>query len=78
MDSPAEPVVWIMLFSKMVVLKNFRPMEIARTAIGIDAETVKPAFNARYTVAAPKITPKIAPNKMDLSVNSATLLPAGI
>ena len=46
-DYPAEPVVCIMLFSRMVVLKNFLPIEMASTAIGIEAETVSQAFNAR-------------------------------
>ena len=43
---------------------------MAITAIGIDAETVSPAFKARYTVAAPKMTPKRLPNKMDFTVSS--------
>lgn len=47
MDSPAEPVVCIMLFSRMVVFRNFLPSVIAITAIGMDAETVRPAFSAR-------------------------------
>ena len=34
------------IFPIIVVLKNFLPIEIARTAIGIDAETVKPALSA--------------------------------
>jgi hypothetical protein len=50
---------------------------IAITAIGIDAETVSPAFNARYTVDAPKMIPKIAPVKIDLTVNSAIFVSAG-
>ena len=37
-DSPAEPVVWIILFSKIVVLKNFLPIDMARTAIGMEAD----------------------------------------
>ena len=36
-DSPADPVVCMMLFSKIVVPKNFRPSEIANTAMGMDA-----------------------------------------
>ena len=46
-DSPADPVVWMILFSKMVVLKNFFPRVMAMTAIGIEAETVSPAFSAK-------------------------------
>ena len=33
----------------------------ALLAVGIDAETVRPAFKARYTVDAPNRIPKIAP-----------------
>ena len=77
-DSPAEPVVWIILFSRIVVLKYFRPMEIARTAIGIEAETVSPAFNARNTDAAPKRIPKNAPIITDFIVNSATFAESAI
>ncbi len=43
----------MMLFSRIVVRNNFRPIVIAITAMGIDALTVRPAFKARYTVAAP-------------------------
>ena len=56
----------------MVVFKNLRPSVIAITAIGIEADTVSPAFNARYTVAAPKMTPNKLPTSMDLTVSSFT------
>ena len=55
----------------MVVFKNFLPKVIANTAMGMDAETVSPAFKARYTVEAPKIIPKAAPVRIDLTVSSA-------
>ena len=61
----------MILFSRMVVRRNFRPSVIATTAMGIDAETVSPALRARYTVAAPKMIPKAAPVSTDLTVNSA-------
>jgi hypothetical protein len=54
-----------------VVLEDGRPPEIANTAIGIDAETVNPARRPRYTVDAPKITPKITPMMIAFAVNSA-------
>jgi hypothetical protein len=57
----------------MVVFKNFLPSVIAITAIGIDAVTVSPAFNARYTVDDPNRIPKSDPKMMDFAVNSATL-----
>ena len=44
---------------------------MAITAIGIDAVTVNPSFNARYTVEDPKRIPKRQPNKIDFTVNSA-------
>jgi hypothetical protein len=43
---------------------------MAITAMGMEAETVKPAFNARYTVAAPNIIPKQAPVMTAFQVNS--------
>ena len=42
-DSPAEPVVCTMLFSRMVERPSARSRLIESTAIGIDAETVSPA-----------------------------------
>ena len=77
MLSPAEPVVCIILFSRIVVFKNLLPKVIAMTAIGIDAETVSPAFKARYTVEAPNMIPKIAPVMIDLIVSSAITVSAG-
>ncbi len=47
MDSPAEPAVCTMLFSRIVALPKKRKMVIERTAIGIDAETVSPTLSAR-------------------------------
>ena len=46
-DSPADPIVWTMLFSRMVDEPSRLNTEIASTAIGIDAETVSPALSAR-------------------------------
>ena len=42
-DSPAEPVVWTMLFSRIVERPKARRMLIERTEMGIEAETVRPA-----------------------------------
>ena len=42
-DSPADPVVCTMLFSRMVALPRARSSEMDRTAIGIEAATVRPA-----------------------------------
>jgi hypothetical protein len=46
-DSPAEPMVWTMLFSRIVDPPNRLRTEIARTAIGMDALTVSPARSPR-------------------------------
>ncbi len=46
-DSPAEPMVCTMLFSRMVDLPNRLKTAIASTAMGIEADTVRPARNAR-------------------------------
>ena len=71
-DSPADPMVWTMLFSRIVELPSRLKTAIARTAIGIDADTVSPARKARYTVTAPKMIPKIDPRTTAFTVNSAT------
>ena len=42
-DWPALPVVWTMLFSRMVARPKARRMLMERTEIGIDAATVSPA-----------------------------------
>ena len=46
-DSPAEPIVWTMLFSRIVEPPRRFSTEIASTAIGIDALTVSPARRPR-------------------------------
>ena len=58
-DSPALPVVWTMLFSRMVALRTFSALEKARnrvmdrTAMGTDADTVSPTLSTRYSDDAP-------------------------
>ncbi len=42
-DSPAEPVVCTMLFSRMVALPIARSSEMDSTAMGMEAATVSPA-----------------------------------
>src|SRR5438132_13085451 len=76
-DSPAEPIVCTMLFSRIVEPPSFFRTEIARTAIGIDALTVRPARRPRYTVDAPKSRPNSDPMTTALSVNSAGDCDAG-
>ena len=71
-DSPAEPIVCTMLFSRIVEPPSLLSTEMASTAIGIDALTVRPARRPRYTVEAPKIRPKITPMPIALAVNSAS------
>ena len=46
-DSPAEPVVWTMLFSRIVARPSTRKSVIESTAIGIDALTVMPTLSER-------------------------------
>src|SRR4051812_12196742 len=70
MDSPAEPIVCTMLFSRIDDFPTRLNTAIARTAIGMDAETVRPARKARYTVEAPKMIPNTIPRMMALGVNS--------
>src|SRR3984957_3731984 len=72
-DSPAEPVVCTMLFSRIVDRPNARRMLMESTAMGIDAETVSPARNPTYTETAPNKTPNSAPRTIARRLNSATL-----
>ena len=75
-DSPAEPVVCTILFSRIVDLPNARRMEIESTEIGIDAETVSPARSPTYTDTAPNSAPKIAPRITARQLNSVIVLDA--
>ncbi len=72
-DSPAEPMVWTMLFSRIVDPPNRFSTEIASTAIGMEALTVNPARSPRYTVDAPKSSPNAAPRMMAFAVNSRSV-----
>src|ERR687894_2090960 len=77
MDSPAEPVVWTMLFSRIVDLPRVRKKATASTAIGIEAETVSPILRARYTLEAAKTMPRRAPSTTARIVSSAGLCVGG-
>src|SRR5512134_934506 len=70
-DSPEDPVVWTMLFSRIVERPRVRKKATARTAMGIEALTVRPILSARYTLEAAKTIPRIAPSARALGVNSA-------
>src|SRR5438067_6042175 len=70
-DSPADPIVCTMLFSRIVEPPIFFSTEIASTAIGIEALTVRPARSPRYTVDAPKSSPNSTPITIAFAVNSA-------
>src|SRR5271170_8124807 len=72
-DSPADPVVCTMLFSRIVERPNARKILIDSTAIGIEADTVSPARNPTYTVTAPNSSPNSAPSTTARSVNSFKL-----
>src|SRR6516164_10680912 len=76
-DSPADPVVCTMLFSRIVERPNARKILMERTAIGIEAETVSPARNPTYTETAPNRIPKRAPRITALRLNSATVSSPG-
>ena len=70
-DSPADPAVCVMLFSRIVALRSPKAMLIARnsvidsTATGIDAETVRPTRSTRYKDDAPKTIPSSVPASTD-------------
>ena len=76
-DSPADPIVCTMLFSRIVEPPSLLSTEIASTAIGIEALTVSPARRPRYTVEAPNSSPKSTPMTIAFSVNSAGDCEAG-
>ena len=46
-DSPADPMVWTMLFSRIVEPPRRFRTEMASTAMGIEALTVSPARRPR-------------------------------
>lgn len=47
-DSPAEPIVWTMLFSRMESRRSStRMIPIEMTAAGIEADTVMPTRSPR-------------------------------
>src|ERR1700722_17135176 len=77
-DSPAEPVVCTMLFSRRVERPKARRMLIDRTAIGMEAETVRPARNPTYTDNAPNKMPKSEPRITARRLNSATVSSAAM
>ena len=70
-DSPAEPMVCTMLFSRIVDLPKARNAVMDSTAMGIDADTVSPARSPTYTVTAPNSTPNSIPNTTVFTVNSS-------
>src|ERR1700733_15191158 len=73
-DSPTEPVVCTILFSRIVDRPKARRIEIDSTEIGIDAETVSPARSPTYTETAPNSAPKIAPRITARQLNSLRVL----
>jgi len=77
-ESAAEPVVWTMLFSRMVERPSQRKIVIDSTAIGIDALTVSPILSARYTFDAPKMSPSSTPSTIARTVSSAGACDAGM
>ena len=83
MDSPAEPAVWTMLFSRM--LASFMPSFFASrnsviemTATGIEALTVSPTLSTRYSDEAPNTMPRSVPSSTERTENSGRLLGAGM
>ena len=76
MLSPALPAVWTMLFSRIVALRTPNDLEKTRnsvidsTAIGTEAETVRPTLSTRYSDDAPKMMPRMAPVSTAGQVNS--------
>src|SRR5438128_3176149 len=82
-DSPADPAVCTMLFSRIVAsrIPNFERMRksvMEMTATGIDALTVNPTLRTRYNDDAPKIAPRIVPMITGRTVSSRSSVAAGM
>jgi hypothetical protein len=82
-DSPADPAVCTMLFSRIVasrspIFDRMRKSVIEMTATGIDALTVRPTLSTRYSDDAPKIIPRIVPITTGRGVSSRSVLSAGM
>src|SRR5713226_9053093 len=82
-DSPAEPAVCTMLFSRIVASFNptferMRNTVIEITATGIEALTVKPTFKTKYSEDAPNTIPSSVPMISGNIVNSRSFTDAGI
>ncbi len=78
-DSPAEPIVCTILFSRIESRLNIirmTPMEI--TAAGIDADTVIPTRSPRYAFAPPNKTASSIPRTIETGVISGSTFSAGI
>ena len=82
-DSPAEPAVCAMLFSRM--LASLPPIFLARpkkviaiTATGIDALTVRPTLSTRYSEEAPNTMPSKVPRNSARKVISGSRASSGI
>jgi hypothetical protein len=78
-DSPAEPAVCTMLFSRMVASRpptfdSSRNNVIEMTATGIEALTVRPTFSTKYSDDAPKIAPSNVPTMSGSTVNSGMMV----
>src|SRR5258708_5217676 len=84
MLSPALPVVWVMLFSRMVARRTpnmrekTRKMVIESTATGMEAVTVRTTLSTRYIDEAPKTMPSSAPTTTGTSVSSGMSWLAGM
>src|SRR3954466_14896280 len=82
-DSPAEPAVWTILFSRIVARRvpnardRPRKIVIASTATGIDAETVIPTLRNRYSDDAPKTIPSTVPSSTAETVSSGISCSSG-
>jgi hypothetical protein len=82
-DSPAEPVVCTTVFSRIdawppIRRENARKIVIDSTAMGTEAETVRPTRSARYTDEAPKTRPSSAPRPTARMVSSGTFASSGM
>ena len=76
-DSPAEPMVCTILFSRIEFLRSkmrITPIEI--TAAGIEADTVIPTRSPKYALAAPKTIANKTPITMEVTVISGVIFSA--
>ena len=78
-DSPAEPIVYTILLSRMeFFFMMIRMIAMEITAAGMEADTVRPTRRPKYAFAAPKIIANRTPTITDVTVIYGVTFSAGM